>query len=146
MSRRDPADFKQQHELFCLRCLKVILPIIGQDRLDSNDNTAEAEREVDVLEGPEVEISSCECELPVSNGGPLDCGVGSVGMELSSKTEDDTSKSKNDSEPIQKKEEPPPFLPAAEPDNKYYEVEAIIDGPKKRREHLVSSCIYVRLF
>lgn len=26
----------------------------------------------------------------------------------------------------------------AEPDNKYYEVEAILDGPRKRREHLVS--------
>lgn len=26
-----------------------------------------------------------------------------------------------------------------EPDNKYYEVEAILDGPRKRREHLVSA-------
>ncbi|CAG5114619.1 unnamed protein product, partial [Candidula unifasciata] len=31
-----------------------------------------------------------------------------------------------------------------EPDNKYYEVEAILDGPKKRREHLFKVCYKVR--
>ena len=119
--------------------MQVILPIIGQDRLDSNDNTAEAEREVDVLEGPEVEISSCE--FLTGNGEPVErVSDLDVDMDLGKK-EDDSSRSINDQEPNLHNEESPPVLPVAEPDNRFYEVEAIIDGPKRRREHLVSCLI-----
>ncbi|GFO15334.1 M-phase phosphoprotein 8 [Plakobranchus ocellatus] len=116
--------------------LLVILPILGQDRLASNDNTAEAEKDIDVLEGPEVEISSCEFLSDNGNDSEFE------DMEPGQK-EGDVPKSIHVG--VKSQNDGPALAPAtAEPDNRFYEVEAIIDGPKRRREHLSKICYKVR--
>ncbi|CAL1546913.1 unnamed protein product, partial [Lymnaea stagnalis] len=89
--------------------------------------------EIEVLEGPEVEI----------------VGSSESGEE---EGEFDMDSNKSDSDTIglevtrNSKQEAPKVMchPGTEPDNKYYEVEAIIAGPKKRREHLFKLCYKVR--
>ncbi|KAH9525081.1 hypothetical protein Btru_000283 [Bulinus truncatus] len=118
-------------KLFHKRGCYVILPDSPFGRFDSNDNTAEADEEIEVLEGPEVEI------------------VGSFDDSILDKCSLDMDSYKSDSENINIKEVLTEqainyYQLGMEPDNKYYEVEAIIAGPKKRREHLFKLCYKVR--
>uniref|UniRef100_A0A2C9M0Z7 Chromo domain-containing protein n=1 Tax=Biomphalaria glabrata TaxID=6526 RepID=A0A2C9M0Z7_BIOGL len=107
----------------------VILPVSPFGRFDSNDNTAEVDEEIEVLEGPEVEIvdsfdDSINCKLDMESN-----NTDSENISTKDASADHATNS---------------YQPGTEPDNKYYEVEAIIAGPKKRREHLFKLCYKVR--
>lgn len=105
----------------------MILPASPFWRIDLNDNSAEADdKDVEVLEGPEVEVGS-SCDFLDKEQDNMDAESEKSEPEI---RESDTRRSSLQSVPKKKAK--------TDPDNKYYEVEAILDGPRKRREHLVS--------
>ncbi|XP_005098229.2 M-phase phosphoprotein 8 [Aplysia californica] len=110
-----------------LKILLLLLPQLVEPaspigRSDFNDNTAEADDDIEVLEGPEVEIGSYEA----SDDEKLD--------------DMDDSSDVNDSAQI-----PDPLqFSLFNEGSDIFEVEKIIAGPLRRREHLGKVCYKVR--